>query len=94
MKYLLAAIGIVFALPALAYPDRPVTFIVPFAAGGDADLAGRNLAAAARDFLKQPIVVINKAGASGAIGSQQVKNESTDGYTLLVALAQMRCCRR
>jgi tripartite-type tricarboxylate transporter receptor subunit TctC len=85
MKYLLAAIGIVFALPALAYPDRPVTFIVPFAAGGDADLAGRNLAAAARDFLKQPIVVINKAGASGAIGSQQVKNESTDGYTLLVA---------
>jgi len=85
MKYLLVAIGIVFALPAVAYPDRPITFIVPFAAGGDADLAGRNLAAAAHGLLKQPIVVINKAGASGSIGSQQVENESTDGYMLLVA---------
>src|ERR1035441_7508731 len=85
MKYLLVAIGIVFALPAVAYPDRPITFIVPFAAGGDADLAGRNLAAAAQGLLKQPVVVINKAGASGSIGSQQVENESTDGYTLLVA---------
>ena len=85
MKYLLVAIGIVFALPAVAYPDRPITFIVPFAAGGDADLAGRNLAAAAQGLLKQPVVVINKAGASGSIGSQQVENESTDGYMLLVA---------
>jgi tripartite-type tricarboxylate transporter receptor subunit TctC len=85
MKYLLVVVGIIFAFPAVAYPDRPITLIVPFAAGGDADLAGRNLAAAAHGLLKQPIVIINKAGASGSIGAQQVKTESTDGYTLLVA---------
>jgi tripartite-type tricarboxylate transporter receptor subunit TctC len=85
VKYLLAAAGILFTLPALAYPDRPITFVVPFSAGGDADLAGRNLAAAAEGLLKQPIIVMNKAGASGAIGSQQVKDATPDGYTLLVA---------
>jgi tripartite-type tricarboxylate transporter receptor subunit TctC len=81
----LAVVGLLFALPAIAYPDRPVTFVIPFSAGGDADLAGRNLAAAAQGLLKQSIIVLNKVGASGSIGSQQVKDAPTDGYTLLVA---------
>jgi tripartite-type tricarboxylate transporter receptor subunit TctC len=68
-----------------AYPEKPITFVVPFSAGGDADLAGRNLAATASTLLKQPVVVVNKAGASGGIGSQQVKDAAPDGYTLLVA---------
>jgi tripartite-type tricarboxylate transporter receptor subunit TctC len=68
-----------------AYPEKPVTFIVPFSAGGDADLAGRNLAAAAQAQLRQPVVVVNKAGASGAIGTQLVKDAAPDGYTLLIA---------
>ncbi|HET9652488.1 MAG TPA: tripartite tricarboxylate transporter substrate binding protein, partial [Usitatibacter sp.] len=70
---------------ASAYPDKPVTFIVPFSAGGDADLAGRNLGAAAQPLLRQPVVVVNKAGASGAIGSQLVKDAGADGHTLLIA---------
>ena len=82
--WLVAAVAMLFALPAFAYPDRPITFVIPFSAGGDADLAGRNLAAA-QGPLKQSVVVINKVGASGSIGSQQVKDAAIDGHTLLVA---------
>lgn len=73
------------ALSAFAYPDKPITFVVPFTAGGDADLAGRNLGAAAQTILKQPVVIQNRAGASGAIGSQAVRDAAPDGYTLLIA---------
>lgn len=74
------------ALPALAaYPEKPITFVVPFTAGGDADLAGRNLGQSAQALLKQPIVVVNQVGASGAIGAQRVKDAAPDGYTLLIA---------
>jgi tripartite-type tricarboxylate transporter receptor subunit TctC len=59
--------------------------VVPFSAGGDADLAGRNLAAAAQQVLRQPVVVQNRVGASGAIGTAAVKEAAPDGYTLLVA---------
>ncbi len=82
---LAALVATASTLLCAAYPERPVTFIVPFSAGGDADLAGRNLAAAAQPMLGQSIVVVNKAGASGAIGSQLVKDAAPDGYTLLVA---------
>ncbi|MDB5924850.1 MAG: hypothetical protein JWN13_3786 [Betaproteobacteria bacterium] len=68
------------------YPAKPITFVVPFAAGGDSDLSGRNLAQHAQKYLgKQPIVIINRVGASGAIGSNAVKNAARDGYTLLIA---------
>jgi tripartite-type tricarboxylate transporter receptor subunit TctC len=71
---------------AQAYPSKPVTFIVPFGAGGDSDLSGRNLAQFAPKYLNNAsIVVVNRAGASGAIGSMAVKTASADGYTLLVA---------
>ena len=83
-----AAICMLATLPGLAtaqsYPAKPVQLIVPFSAGGDADMAARNLAAAAQDLLGQPLVVVNKAGANGAIGSAAVKNAAPDGYTLLV----------
>ena len=85
MRYLLAAAALLFAFPALAYPDRPVTLIAPFSAGGDSDLSARNLAPVAQALLKQPVVVINKPGGSGGMGSQQVKEAAPDGYTLLVA---------
>lgn len=85
--FVMAAAAAAFASDAWSggYPERPVTVIVPFAAGGDADLAGRNLAAVAQRLLGQPVVVTNKAGASGAIGSQAVRDATPDGYTLLVA---------
>ena len=70
---------------AQAYPNRPITFIAPYAAGGDSDLAGRNLAATAAKFMGQTIVVQNIVGASGTIGSMRVRTAAPDGYTLLIA---------
>lgn len=72
-------------LHAQTYPSKPVTIVVPFAAGGDADQSARNLSVVAQRMLKQPIVVFNKPGASGAIGSQAVRDATPDGYTLLLA---------
>ena len=70
---------------AQAYPQRPVTLVTPFSVGGDADLAARNLAAVVQPYLGQPLVVLNRAGANGAIGSQYVRDAEPDGYTLLMA---------
>lgn len=67
------------------YPNRTLTVISPFSAGGDADLAARNFAAAAQRALGQAVVVVNKTGASGVIGSAQVVAAAPDGYTLLLA---------
>ncbi len=68
------------------YPSRPITLVVAFSAGSDADLSARNLAQHASKYLNnQPIVVANRAGASGAIGTQSVSTAAADGYTLLVA---------
>jgi tripartite-type tricarboxylate transporter receptor subunit TctC len=88
MKSLVFAFAAVFATCATAqsYPSKPITFIIPFAAGGDSDLSGRNVAAHASKYLNnQPIVSVNRTGASGAIGAMAVKNAPPDGYTLLVA---------
>lgn len=70
---------------AQSYPSRPITLVAPFAAGGDADLSARNLAAAASGHISQPIVVMNRAGASGSIGTQSVRDATPDGYTLLLS---------
>jgi len=71
---------------AQGYPSKPITFIIPFAAGGDSDLSGRNVAQHASKYLNnQPIVPVNRVGASGVIGASAVQNASADGYTLLVA---------
>jgi len=79
---LLAACGAVHG----QYPAKPITLVVPFSAGSDADLAGRNLAEHAVKYLNhQPIVVVNQPGASGAIGTLAVRNAPADGYTLLLA---------
>jgi len=67
------------------YPSKPVTVIVPFGPGGNADLAARSLAQTAQKYLGQPIVVQNRAGAGGIVGSQFVVNAPPDGYTLLLA---------
>jgi len=71
---------------AQGYPTRPIQFVIPFGAGGDSDLSGRNVAQAASKYLNNtPIVAVNRVGASGAIGATFVRNAAPDGYTLLVA---------
>lgn len=88
MKKLVAILAFAACSAALAqgYPAKPITFIIPFAAGGDSDLSGRNVAAHAQKYLNnQPIVAVNRTGASGAIGAMAVRNAAPDGYTLLVA---------
>lgn len=68
------------------YPSKPITLIVAFAAGGDSDLSGRNLAQHVPKYLNnQPIVVVNRVGASGQIGSMATRTAPADGYTLLAA---------
>ena len=68
-----------------AYPNRPITLISPYSAGGDADLAARNFAAAAQRALGQTVIVLNKTGGSGVVGSASAIVSPPDGYTLLLA---------
>jgi tripartite-type tricarboxylate transporter receptor subunit TctC len=72
-----------------AYPSKPIQMIVPFPPGGVADLTGRPTAVMMEKVLKQPIVVVNKSGAGGAIGMSQVAKAPPDGYTILMALSSV-----
>jgi tripartite-type tricarboxylate transporter receptor subunit TctC len=64
------------------YPDKPITMIVPWAAGGSTDQTARVLAKAAEASLGQPIVIINRPGASTTIGMAELANSKPDGYTI------------
>jgi hypothetical protein len=66
-----------------AYPDKPIRLIVPFAAGGNADLVARLIAEGMSPSLGQTIVVENRAGAGGSLGAGLVASAPPDGYTLL-----------
>jgi len=86
---LVATIGTALSLlaPAQAadsFPQRPVTIVVPFPAGGTPDIIARVLAEKARASLNQPVVVENKGGAGGNIGVQYVSRTKPDGYTLVM----------
>ncbi len=85
----LAALGATVAATtvcAQAFPTRPVQIVAPFTAGGDADLAARALASVLPRYLNgQSAIVVNRTGASGAIGSEAVARATPDGYTLLLA---------
>ncbi|WP_420991707.1 Bug family tripartite tricarboxylate transporter substrate binding protein [Cupriavidus sp. 30B13] len=67
-----------------AYPSRPIRLVVPFPAGGVTDTVSRIFGRGLADQLRQPVVVDNKAGASGAIGAEAVAGAPADGYTLMV----------
>src|SRR6476469_8483242 len=71
------------------YPDRPITIVAPFPPGGVADLTARPVAAALEKVLKNPVVVVNKTGAAGAVGMSFVANSKPDGYNLLMALSSI-----
>lgn len=69
-----------------AYPARPVKLVVPVPPGGPGDLAARALAERLRGELGQPVVVDNRPGAAGTLGTAQVSQAPADGYTLLLSL--------
>jgi tripartite-type tricarboxylate transporter receptor subunit TctC len=69
---------------AQAYPTRPITFVVPFAAGSATDQIARAIGQAVTQEVHQTVVVDNKAGASGFIAAQQVARAAPDGYTVLI----------
>lgn len=82
---LFAVAALSIALPAsAAYPDKPIRLVVPFPPGGAVDFYARVVQPALSEVLGQPIVIENKAGASGMVGAALVAQSAPDGYTLLV----------
>ncbi len=71
-----------FPVRAQNYPARPITLIVPFAAGGSTDVIARVIAEAMRGELGQSVIVENRAGAGGSIGTTQIVKAEPDGYTI------------
>jgi tripartite-type tricarboxylate transporter receptor subunit TctC len=69
--------------PLRDYPNRPIKMVIPYAAGGPMDFIGRTLSPRLTQILGQPIVIDNRAGAGGAIGTDLVAKSAPDGYTLL-----------
>jgi len=91
-RHLLVALLLLIA-PALqaqdAYPTKPVTMIAPFPPGGIADIVGRPLAASMEKTLKQPVLVVNRTGAGGAVGTTAAAKAAPDGYTILMSLSSI-----
>lgn len=90
MKKIFAALAAMLAFGAHAqYPTRPVTMIVPFPPGGVADIVGRPLAATMEKTLGQPVVILNRTGAGGAVGMTAAAKADADGYTILMTLSSI-----
>lgn len=80
-----ALLGLTFAASAADYPDRPITMVIPYGAGGATDISARTIAGALGKAVGQPLVMTNVTGAGGATGSVAVQNAKADGYTMLFA---------
>jgi tripartite-type tricarboxylate transporter receptor subunit TctC len=87
MKWLPFFAGIVLSMPAAAqdWPSRTIRVVVPYPAGGPADIMGRLAAQKLQEKLGVTVVVENRSGASGTIGAETVRQSAPDGYTLLAA---------
>jgi tripartite-type tricarboxylate transporter receptor subunit TctC len=91
-KRLLAALAVSFAAAgagAQGFPEKAVTLVVPFPAGGATDPVARALATRMSELWKQPVVVLNRAGAGGNIGAEAVARGPADGYTLLIGTTSL-----
>jgi len=84
----MAAVVAVLASPHTAaqkFPTKPIRLVVPFAPGGPNDVIGRVVALKLSDLIGQPVVVDNRPGAGGAVGTSVVRNAPADGYTILIS---------
>ncbi|MGH8431856.1 MAG: Bug family tripartite tricarboxylate transporter substrate binding protein, partial [Solimonas sp.] len=72
-----------------SYPDRPIRMIIAFTAGGPTDVVGRMLAPRLSELLGQQVIVDNKPGATGNIGTAMVADAKPDGYTILFSASTM-----
>jgi tripartite-type tricarboxylate transporter receptor subunit TctC len=72
---------------AQSYPSQPIKFVVPYTAGGTSDSIARQVGQRMAEILKQPILIENKGGAGGVVGTAQVAKAAPDGYTVLVTLS-------
>lgn len=89
-KLLLAAVAALTATAALAeYPEKPITIIVPFAAGGPTDKVARDFSEGLRKQLGKPVIIENAGGAGGTLGATKVAKAAADGYTLLLTHISM-----
>ena len=91
MKHLPIVCGAMFALACLShqsraedFPNRAITIIVPFAAGGSSDVVMRLLAQKASNSMKQPIIIDNRPGGAGNVAAMAIKNAAPDGYLLMM----------
>mgnify|MGYP001139565136 CR=1 FL=1 len=86
MKTLVRAVALTFAFAAgaasAAYPERPITFVVPWGAGGGTDTTARYFAAMMEKELGQPVNVVNRTGGSGVVGHSAIAQAPADGYTI------------
>ncbi len=84
---LVLAMVLPFSVAAQTYPSKPIRFVVPYTAGGTSDAIARQVGQRLSDVLKQPVIIENKGGAGGTVGSAQVAAAPADGYTVLVTLS-------
>ena len=89
----LAAMAMVLGvgtLPAVAaYPERPITLIVPWGAGGGTDATARIVGSLLQEELGQPVNVVNRTGGSGVVGHTAIAQAAPDGYTLGIATVEI-----
>src|SRR5467141_3944187 len=88
-KGIVLALGLLAAIPAWAqdWPAKPVRFIVPYPPGGGTDVIARIVQGRLSEALGQPIVIENRGGAGGALGTEAVAKSAPDGYTFLFTLS-------
>ena len=91
MKRTIAALALLAAAAAQAqdYPTKPISMIVAFPPGGVAELVGRPLAASMEKTLGQPVLIVNRPGAGGAVGTTAAAKATPDGYTILMTLSSI-----